>query len=453
MNITPFGLSFPRLDAPDRDHLLAYYRQASSAYAWLFGALLDDDQALPAQPHPFRNKLAFYLGHTAAFAVQKLRQAGLLDSPVSIELDGALDRGVWPRSADDIAGAQAWPDGERLLRYRQKVTEVVGDVISGVPLEPPITQKSPLWGLLMGIEHEWIHFQTSVPLIRRIPLEQLSSPEGWRTAPIEWDSGLRARWLTIPGGALSWGRSPEPVTCFGWDNEFGRRDTRVEAFAVRSHAVTNEEYLAFVRAGSYERRDLWTSAESESWFETLQPKHPASWIAMGDGEFRYRSLFGEHELPLQWPVEVCRHEAVAFARWSGARLIREEEFRLLLSRDLDSPETPLDPERHNVALRYGSPTPVGMLPDARGESGVEILGSVSYWGHEDFASIPGTRLRPHALYEDFSHPWFRGDHGVLLGAPFSAGGHLLQVGLMRDFMQNHMDQIAGILLARSEYAL
>ena len=49
---------------------------------------------------------------------------------------------------------------------------------------------------------------------------------------------------------------------------------------------------------------------------------------------------------------------------------------------------------------------------------------------------------------DFSKPWFRDDHGLLLGAGFSAVGHMAQVGLMRDFMQNHMDQIAGITLVK-----
>jgi hypothetical protein len=84
-----------------------------------------------------------------------------------------------------------------------------------------------------------------------------------------------------------------------------------------------------------------------------------------------------------------------------------------------------------------------------GPSGVEYLGNVALWAPDDFGPLNHAQFQPHPCYPDFSEPWFRGDHGVLLGAGFTASGHLCQVAQVRDFMQNHMDQIAGIILVEA----
>jgi formylglycine-generating enzyme required for sulfatase activity len=155
------------------------------------------------------------------------------------------------------------------------------------------------------------------------------------------------------------------------------------------------------------------------------------------------------EMPWDWPVLVNRHEAAAFALWAGARLPTEAEFRHVLDQDLAASGGTLSPACYNVDLRWGSPVPVGWLQSAIGTSGIDLLGNVARWAAEDFMPLSQDDFHSHQLYEDFSRPWFRGDHGVLLGAGFSASGHLCQVTMMRDFMQNHMDQIAGITLVKA----
>ena len=44
--------------------------------------------------------------------------------------------------------------------------------------------------------------------------------------------------------------------------------------------------------------------------------HPVFWTKAGDG-WRYRTMFEEIPLPLDWPVYVSHAEATAYARWAG----------------------------------------------------------------------------------------------------------------------------------------
>jgi 5-histidylcysteine sulfoxide synthase len=437
----------PPLDAPSTETIRRYFENSWARYEWLFSGLTHADEVLALQPHPFRNALSFYYGHSAAFYVQKLRMAGLIDAPVDPALDQVLERGVWPKSAGEIKNRQAWPGSETLKGYRRRVFDLVMTLIERTDFSSPITASDPRWALMMAIEHECIHLQTTIPLIRRAPAELVSCPEGWEYGPtVPADS--HARWIALPGGEVQLGRDRSDSRYFGWDNEYGAVRRVVEPFAMRSRPITNREMLGFVEEGGYREPGLWRSTEARAWFDEMAPSHPSAWIPQ-DGGYRYRAIFDEMEMPWDWPVLVNRHEAAAFARWAGARLPTEAEFRHVLDQDLEGPDETLSRTRYNVALRWGSPVPVGYLESAIGPSGIDLLGNVARWAEEDFTALSQDRFRPHPLYEDFSRPWFRGDHGVLLGAGFSATGHLCQVTMMRDFMQNHMDQIAGITLVKA----
>ena len=437
----------PQLDTPSTETIHQYFETSWARYEWLFSGLTHADEVLELQPHPFRNALAFYYGHSAAFYVQKLRLAGLIDAPVDPELDQVLECGVWPKSPGEIRNRQEWPSAKRLKTYRRRVFDLVTTLIERTEFSRPITAADPRWALLMAIEHECIHLQTTIPLIRRVPAGLVSRPDGWEYGPnVPADSD--ARWIELPGGDVQLGRDRSDSRYFGWDNEYGAVRRVVAPFFMRSRPITNREMLTFVEDGGYRKRRLWQSVEASAWFDEMAPSQPTAWIRE-DGGYRYRAIFDEREMPWDWPVLVNRHEAAAFALWAGARLPTEAEFRHVLDQDLAASGGTLSPACYNVNLRWGSPVPVGWLQSAIGTSGIDLLGNVARWAAEDFMALSQDDFHSHPLYEDFSRPWFRGDHGVLLGAGFSASGHLCQVTMMRDFMQNHMDQIAGITLVKA----
>ncbi|MCA9241025.1 MAG: SUMF1/EgtB/PvdO family nonheme iron enzyme [Planctomycetales bacterium] len=434
----------PSLNAPSVEDVHRYFQDSWSRYEWLFSGLVDGDGVLETQPHPFRNTLGFYYGHTAAFYVQKLLLAGLISEPVDPEMDRALERGVSPNRANEIEKGQDWPQAMELRTYRRRVRDTVLATFDRADFGRVVTEADPLWALFMGIEHERIHFQTTIPLIRRIPVQSVHRPDGWNYGPATADK-LSTDWVHFAGGLSRFGVDSSDNAHFAWDNEYGSVVQLLEPFSMRNYPVTNREMLDFVEDGGYSEQRLWLTTGARDWFDELHPTHPAAWVCE-DGGYQYRATFDEMEMPWDWPVLVNRHEAAAFARWAGFRLPTEPEFRFVLEQGRVGEIEALNPDDHNVAMRWGSPVPVGLLRSALTPSGVELLGNVAFWAADNFGALSQDGFNPHPLYGEFSEPWFRADHGILLGAGFAATGHLQQVTRMRDFMQNHMDQIAGICL-------
>ncbi len=427
----------PRLDAPDRAALRDYFLSAQAHYEWVFSGFTDRDAAFAARPHPFRNTIGFYYGHTAAFYVQKLKLVGLLEGGVNARLDAPLERGVSPDRPVEEADGRA-PDALALESYRRRVHDAVLSVIEDMPLSGPIKQGDPAWAILMGVEHEFIHLHTSLPLIRQLDLSLVREPAGWRRSPTYGDGVENANWVRVPGGPVAVGRTDaDAPRYYGWDNEFGPKEVALSDFELRDRPVTNAEYYDFVRAGAYERSDVWTTAEARVWFETMKPMRPAAWRGDVESGFRYRSVFAEFDMPWDWPVEVCRHEAQAFANWAGAHLLSEAEFMRAVETGR------VEQTGLNVGFGFCSPT-----PSAPKDGRADLIGGVARWTRDDFAPTDEAAFAPHHAYADFSEPWFGPDHGVLVGASFASLGHMAQPRLMRDFMQNHMDQLAGITLVR-----
>lgn len=74
----------------------------------------------------------------------------------------------------------------------------------------------------MGIEHELIHFETSSVLIRQLPVDMVSKPDGWvygpTTSPV--NANLNNRMLKMIETEVKLGK-PIDYPSFGWDNEYG----------------------------------------------------------------------------------------------------------------------------------------------------------------------------------------------------------------------------------------
>lgn len=255
-----------------RAEILRYFQDTFALYDSLFECLADDDAYL-ARPNPLRHPLIFYYGHTAVFFINKLRAAGILAEPVAPRLESLLAVGVDEMSWDDLrAGRDDWPAPAEVRAYRAVVRDVVGDVIRNCAVKLPIDWEDTLWIVMMGIEHERIHLETSSVLIRELPLERVRPHSAWgricRTAGAPPENAL----LPLAGGRVTLGKSrSDPY--YGWDNEYGVQVEKIGSFTASQYLVSNAEYLAFVEDGGYSQRRYWTE-EGWNWTVYRHAAHP-----------------------------------------------------------------------------------------------------------------------------------------------------------------------------------
>lgn len=450
--VRPVGQPFLR--DLSRERLAHYFTDTWDTYETLFHGIAESADAYQVRVHPFRLPLVFYLAHTASFYVQKLKLVGLVDGDGVSELDDRMERGVSPEDPDDLADLTDWPDLDAVWSYRKRVRDTVLKALERVPLPATVEPRSPLRAVLMGIEHENIHLHTSLPLIRLLPPHLKQVPQGWPAMADTHGGNPAARpfgeeCAHCQGGYVRFGDGERAAGRFRWDNECGRREADVAPFTVAPHPVTNGQFLEFVRDGGYQRSEWWTTHGARLFLDRVSKGHPHSWVPAGSGAYRYRGIFVDIDMPWDWPVEVSRHEAVAYAHWAGAELVSEEQFHALLDQEFGGVAEVADRlGEFTVGLRQGSPRPVRSRGATLGSSGIDFIGNVGLWLADDFGPLDPGSFPVDPLYPDFSEPWFGPETGMIAGAGYAARGHMADVGVMRDFMQNHMDQLAGILLTR-----
>lgn len=130
-----------------------------------------------------RHPPIFYVGHTASFYVNKFNLGKFMDQRIDTELEMQTAVGVDEMSWDDWdSNSYAWPSGEeaeadpeharqflnRVMGLRADVRKLVNQQIDTQPAPQfPINKDSFWWILLMGIEHENIHLETSSCILRQ----------------------------------------------------------------------------------------------------------------------------------------------------------------------------------------------------------------------------------------------------------------------------------------------
>lgn len=445
----------PRLDGTDaeakRAEIHAYLHATMDTFEQLF-SLLADDQVFYQRPEPLRHPHIFYFGHTAVFYINKLVLAKLLPERINPRLESVFAVGVDEMSWDDLNDAHYdWPSIEETRRYRQQVRDTVDRLIQTLPLSLPIDWKSPFWPILMGIEHERIHLETSSVLIRQTPIESVRpQPHLW---PVCEDVGPHHpnELLPVPAGTVRLGKQ-DPF--YGWDNEYGHHEADIPAFLASRYLVSNGEFLDFVHDGGYHHDAYW-SEEGLAWRRFKQAEHPIFWIAnpTEPNGYRYRTLASEIPLPMNWPVDVNQLEAEAFCNWLSAktgkkiRLPYEDEWQRLL----DESELPDQGDWEgmppgNIALGHAaSACPVNRFKQGKFH---DIVGNVWQWTNTPIYPFEGFEVHP--LYDDFTTPTFDGKHNLIKGGSFiSTGNEALQSA--RYAFRRHFFQHAGFRYVHSDY--
>ena len=405
-----------------RDEILHYFHQSCDLYESLFECL-SSDEAYYARANPLRHPLIFYYGHTAVFFVNKLNVANLIDERIDPGLESSLAIGVDEMSWDDLNDKNYdWPNPATVKAYRDKTRALVDNFIRTCDLTLPIQWNDPMWIIMMGIEHERIHLETSSVLIRELPLEHVKPHSLWGNICRDTGVAPENELLPVAGGSVTIGKSKDdPI--YGWDVEYGKQVTQVDDFKASKYLVSNAEFLEFIKAGGYTSRQYWTD-EGWGWVQYRNADMPVFWVRDGES-YRYRAMLEVIDMPWDWPADLSWLEAKAFCEWKGKitgkslRLPTEAEwYRLRENVTTDQPFWQNAPG--NINLEYDmSSCPVNRFECDGGF--FDIIGNVWQWTETPVDALEGYEVHP--AYDDFSQPTFDGKHNIFKGGCWISTGN------------------------------
>jgi 5-histidylcysteine sulfoxide synthase/putative 4-mercaptohistidine N1-methyltranferase len=422
-----------------REKIRAYFHQTSNLYESLFETLKNDEAYYVKSVH-LRHPLIFYYGHTNTFFINKLILAGLITERVNPQFESMFAVGVDEMGWDDVNEMNySWPTPAEVKAYRAKVRLVVDALICRLPLNLPIDWNSPWWTVLMGIEHERIHLETSSVLIRQQALPLLQQSSDWMpclaidvTPPVN-------TFVDIPARDIVLNKSAE---YYGWDNEYGQFKMHCPAFQASKYLTSNAEFLAFVDAGGYQDDQYWQE-EGLGWRQYTQATHPTFWIKNEDS-WKLRLMTSEVDMPWSWPVEVNYHEAKAFCKWQSIRLgnvVRmpmEHEWYSIYDHAGLSDDKVANSMNANLFIdHFASPCPVDQF--AHGEL-YDAVGNVWQW--TETAIFPFDGFKVHPFYDDFTTPTFDGRHNLIKGGSWISTGNE-SIKSARYAFRRHFFQHAG----------
>lgn len=422
-----------------RQQLREYFTSTFDRYESLFETLACD-AAYYEHAIPLRHPLIFYFGHTATFFVNKLLLTHLIDQRLDPRIESVFAVGVDEMSWDDLNEERYdWPNVAEVKAYRDKVRAMVTRLIDEAPLSLPIDWNHPWWAIVMGIEHERIHLETSSVLIRQHKLAYVKPHPHWRPCN-EAGAAPGNDLVKVPAGSVVLGRDKASPR-YGWDNEYGHHQADVAAFQASRHLVSNQEFLGFVEAGGYSHPGYWED-EGKDWLDFTHAEHPSFWVRSTDG-WHLRLMTEEIPMPWNWPVETNYHEAKAFCRWKAAtsgqpvRLPTEDEWQRLLDH-AGQRETAHRADHANLQLaHFASSCPVDRF--AHGDF-FDLTGNVWQWTETPIYPFEGFDVHP--IYDDFTTPTFDGRHNLIKGGSWISCGNEAEPGSRYAF-RRHFFQHAG----------
>ena len=433
-----------------REEIRQYFHATYSLDEQLYETLASE-AAFYLRPEPLRHPLIFYLGHTATFYINKLIVAKITNQRISPRFESMFAVGVDEMSWDDLNAAHYdWPTLDEVKAYRDTVRAVVDETIRTMPLTLPVNWDHPFWVILMGIEHQRIHIETSSVIIRRLPIELVRQLPLWSICPASGEAPQNEL-IPVAGGHVVLGKSKDHPL-YGWDNEFGRQENDVRDFSASRYLVSNREYLSFVEDRGYEQEEYWTH-EGWKWIGFSKAQHPLFWMKSSGG-YRFRTMAQIIDMPWDWPVEVNYLEAKAFCNWLARktgkpiRLPTEAEwYRLQELHDIpDQPDWQTAPGNINLE-HWASTCPVGHF---RFGEFFDIIGNVWQWTETPITGFDGFQIHPY--YDDFSTPTFDTQHNLIKGGSWISTGNEATRDSRYAF-RRHFFQHAGLRYVQSEQPL
>jgi iron(II)-dependent oxidoreductase len=398
------------------------------------------EEAIYDRPIGERHRIIFYIGHVESFDWNLLAQRAFGLQSFHESLDKLFAFGI-----DPVGGGlpndkpSEWPSREEVDQYNQRLRASLDEAITRTLANP--SEGHPLLPQMLevAIEHRLMHAETLAYMLHQLPADRkirAAKEAVWKTPR------AKSHLVDIPAGPATLGLQRGNGSEFGWDNEFEASEAFVPGFAVDNYNVMNRDFLLFIQSGGYENRSLW-SDDGWAWKNAAGVAHPTFWRSEGS-LWMYRTMFGDVQLPLDWPVYVSHAEATAYAKWLGRKLPSEEQFHRAAYGTSDERverEYPWGNEAPNE--RYGNfdfnhwdPSPVGSFPRGASAFGVhDLVGNGWEWTRTEFAAFPG--FQPMSFYPGYSANFFDGKHYVMKGGSPRTAACMLRRSFRNWFQPNY----------------
>ena len=354
------------------------------------------------------------------------------------------------RDADTMLNSAIIPHLERWKLHQLTAKSVADYLRSELDDTLNTLEKStalPLYFFQLALYHEDMHAEAML-----MTLQTLGAPAPQRLrGPLPRPAPAQARGeVEFEGGELEMGSQPGPD--FAFDNEMPARLVHVAPFRLASTVATNADYLMFVEAGGYQRRELWSQTGWE-WRKAAAALAPGYW-RKSDGVWLARRFDGWEQPAAEDPIiHVNAYEAEAYCRFIGRRLPTEAEWEFAARADHPAPAdrfpwgpTLPPPGVVNLDGAFAGTVPAAALPGSDTRRGLrQMIGNAWEWTSTAFAPYPGFEPGP---YQEYSEPWFH-THRVLRGGSFATRARLVHSRWRNFYTPERRDIFAGIRPAGS----
>ena len=423
-----------------RQEVRKYFHNTYDLFEKVF-EVLKNDEVFYKKSELTRHPMIFYFGHTATFFINKLINMKIIKERINPKFESIFAVGVDEMDWDDInSNNYCWPKVSDVREYRDIVRELVDELIMTMPLTLPICDDSDMWIILMGIEHERIHIETSLVLHTQMPLEFIKETDVFKTCT-HTGTAPKNEMISIESQKIELGKD-KSHHLYGWDNEYGTYSEDIDAFKTSKYLVSNGEYMEFVLDGGYENDEYW-DAEGKKYLESSNAKYPIFWV-LKNGVYSYRTLSAIIDMPQDWPVEVNALESEAFCRYKSKKegliysLPSEAEYRAIYNYTKIEDLPQFHESRANLNFyHYASSCPVNEFSF----NGIyDVVGNVWQWSRTPIRGFDGFEVHP--AYDDFSVPTFDEKHSLILGSSWASSGNLIMKSSRYAF-RKHFPQFAG----------
>ena len=262
-----------------------------------------------------------------------------------------------------------------------------------------------------------------------------------------------------------------------FDAERWAHDVRLVSFRIAKTCCTNAQFAAFIEAGGYDNRSLW-SHEGWRWLtkrkESGDTMAPLGWIvnpcvkSREDGvvvaaayESWLVSYFDDAPVALKPQHPVCHvawYEAEAYCNWIGCRLPTEVEWEAACRttdryaarparRTYPWGEEPPSHERANLdAHRRGTIDVSALEPGDSAYGCRQMIGNVWEWTATAFLPYPGFQMD--YPYRENSCPWF-GYRKVVKGGCWATSSPIARAGYRHSFWPHMHHTFSGFRAAHN----